>query len=397
MRVLAITNLFPNRQRPLLAPYNLQQLTALGELCELDIMATIPWFPGSRLLSRWTYSGRMHRVPRAEQYRGLWVEHPRVLYIPRMLGLSGPLYAASLLTRVLRYRGKIDVIFSAWAYPDGCASVALADLLGVPAVVKLHGSDANVLPELAGAQPYLRFLLPRAARVVAVSRQLGRRACQLGVDPERVAVVYNGIDSGLFHVRDRAQARAKLGLPRGRKIILYVGNLLETKGILDLSVAFEQVSARQPHSMLIAVGEGSARSVCEEYAHRIGPQMKLVGAVPFEEVSTWLAACDVLTLPSWNEGTPNVVLEAYACGRRVVATDVGGIPDLVHSDTLGELVAVRDPSALADALCRATEREYEPAEVASIGAHGDWQSNAAHLYQVLEAAIKTRRPKLRRR
>ena len=126
MRVLCITNLFPNRERPLLGTFNLYQLEALSELCQLDILATIPWFPGAKLLGKWTVSGRQDDVPRSEQYKGLWVERPRTLYVPRLLGLSGPLFAASLLPRVLPYRGKIDVVFAAWAYPDGCASVALA-------------------------------------------------------------------------------------------------------------------------------------------------------------------------------------------------------------------------------------------------------------------------------
>ena len=387
MRVLAITNLFPSHQRPLLAPYNLQQLSALSALCDVEIMATVPWFPGAKLLSKWTESGRMDSVPRAEEYEGLWVKRPRTLYIPRMLGLSGPLFAGSLLPRLLPYRGKIDVVFSAWAYPDGCASVALARFLGVPAVVKLHGSDINVFADRPGARPYLRYFLPRAARIVAVSRALGQRVCELGVAPERVAVVYNGVNGDLFRVRDRAEAREQLGLPQDRKIILYVGNVLDTKGCIDLADAFERVAKKQPNTMLVIVGDGAARPACDEYAGRIGSQMLMAGGQPFEKVATWMAACDVLTLPSWNEGTPNVILEAYACGRRVVASDVGGIPDLIDSDTLGELVPVRDRAALADALARAAETPYDPREVAAAGARGDWSANGAHLHEVLRAAV----------
>lgn len=391
MRVLAITNLFPSAERPLLAPYNLQQLLALSELCEVEILATVPWFPAARLLSRWTQSGRMDGVPRAEWYEGLWVQRPRILYMPRMLGLSAPLYAASLLPRVLGHRGRVDVVFSAWAYPDGCASVVLAAALGVPAVVKLHGSDVNELADRPGARPYMRRLLPRAAGIVAVSRALGHKVCELGVDPDRVSVVYNGVDGELFQIRDRAQARAALGLPADRKIILYVGNVLETKGALDLARAFEQVAAREPAAMLVMVGDGAARAACEEIAGRVGPSMRPVGGKPFSEIGQWMAACDVLTLPSWNEGTPNVILEAYACGRRVVASDVGGIPDLIDSPVLGEMVPVRDIAALADALCRAVTTEYDPAEVASLGARGDWAENGAQLHEVLQSAASARR------
>lgn len=387
MRVLAVTNLFPNSRRPLFSPYNRQQFAALGERCQVDVLATIPWFPGARLLGKWTLSGRMDEVPRAEEIDGLWVQHPRTLYVPRIPALSPLLFAGSLLPTLLPYRGKVDVVLGAWAYPDGCAAVALARVLGVPAVIKLHGSDVNVLSEQPVPRMYMRRLLPRASRIVAVSRALGKRVADLGVEPERIEVVYNGIDPTLFHCRDRAEARRTLGLSANERIILYVGNVLETKGVLDLAAAFEQVSARQPSTSLVIVGDGAAWAQCEEVAQRIGPRMRLVGGRPLHEISTWMAACDVLTLPSWNEGTPNVILEAFACGRRVVATNVGGIPDLIESELLGEMVPVRNPAALANALVRAAEQDYDPAAIATAGARGDWSASAARLYAVLLAAV----------
>jgi teichuronic acid biosynthesis glycosyltransferase TuaC len=390
MRVLALTTLFPNSQRPLLSPYNRQQFAALSRMCELEVLAAIPWFPGARMLSRWTVSGRLHVVPPVEEIDGMQVKHPRNLYLPRAVALAPVLFAGSLLPTVMRYRGKVDVLLSAWAYPDGCASVALAQALGVPCVVKLHGSDVNVMSEKPTPRAYMRTLLPRAARIVAVSRALGQRMVELGVEPRRVAVIYNGVDARLFQLRDRAAARVALGLPAIGRIILYVGNLLEPKGALDLAAAFEKMSARAPDSHLVMVGDGAARPACEEVAQRIGQRMQLVGSRPLEEIGQWMAACDVLALPSWNEGTPNVILEAFACGRRVVATDVGGIPDLVEDELLGEMVPVRAPDALAEALLRAVQRDYDPTEVAARGARGDWASSATHLYQVLQAAVAER-------
>ena len=391
MRVLAVTNLFPNAQRPLLSPYNLQQFAALGRLCDLEVLATIPWFPGARLLGNWTITGHLHAVPAAEEIAGLPVKHPRTLYIPRAPALSPLLFAGSLLPAIMPYRGKVDAVLGSWAYPDGCAAVALARLLGVPAAVKLHGSDINVLGEQPAPRAYMRALLPRAARIVAVSRALGRRVAALGVDPARVEVVYNGVDQALFHLRDQAEARRALGLPATGRIILYVGNVLETKGVLDLAAAFEKLSLRQPETTLVIVGGGAAMAQCEEVARRVGPRMQLAGGRPLAEIGTWMAACDVLTLPSWNEGTPNVILEALACGRRVVATDVGGIPDLIDSDLVGEMVPPRDPDALADALGRATTRDDDPAAIAAAGARGDWPTSAARLHQVLCDAVREAR------
>ncbi|WP_428261898.1 glycosyltransferase family 4 protein [Haliangium sp.] len=387
MRVLALTSLFPNSQRPLLSPYNRQQFAALGEMCELEVVGPVPWFPGARLFSRYTVSARMHLVPPVEEIGGMRVRHPRYLHLPRAIALSPLLFGGSLAREVLRYRGRVDVLLSAWAYPDGCAAIALAQALGVPCVVKLHGSDVNVLPERTSVRLYMRALLPRAARIVAVSRALGRRVTELGVAPDRVAVVYNGVDPELFHLRDRAAARTALGLPADDRIILYAGNLLETKGVHDLVAAFEDTVRRVPDARLVLVGDGPARAHCEEVARRVGPRLQLAGGQPLESMGSWIAACDVLTLPSWNEGTPNVILEAFACGRRVVATDVGGIPDLIDSELVGEMVPVRDRAALAAALARAAVRPYQPEQIAAAGARGDWPTSAAHLYEVLRAAV----------
>src|SRR5262249_57118840 len=84
VRVLAITKIFPNAAEPLSAPFNRQQFAALAKRCELEVMATIPWFPGAGLLSRWSSAGRLAQVPRREQIAGIEVSHPRTLFLPRL-------------------------------------------------------------------------------------------------------------------------------------------------------------------------------------------------------------------------------------------------------------------------------------------------------------------------
>ncbi|HEY5948251.1 MAG TPA: hypothetical protein VIV40_22295, partial [Kofleriaceae bacterium] len=142
LRVLAITKIFPNAAEPLAAPFNRQQFAALREHCELTILATIPWFPGAGLLSQWSSAGKLARVPRRETIHGMDVTHPRTLFVPRLaMSTWGPLYAASIAPAVARYRNQVDVVLGTWAYPDGFAAVLAARMLGVPCVVKLHGSD----------------------------------------------------------------------------------------------------------------------------------------------------------------------------------------------------------------------------------------------------------------
>ena len=386
-RVLVITKIFPNAAEPTSAPFNRQQMAALSRLCQVEVLATIPWYPGAGLLKSRSNAGRLTGVPRREVIDGIAVRHPRTLFIPRAgHGLWAPMYAASIAPMALRYRGKVDVILGTWAYPDGVAAVAIARLLGVPAVVKLHGSDMNVVAKLRGPQRLMRLVLPRAARVVAVSRALADEARALGVRDERIAVVMNGVDATLFRPMDRATARRELGLGANVRIVLYVGHLKETKGVLDLAAAFEKVAASHPDIHLAVVGGGDALAALTKLAVRWPGRVSLAGPRPLAEVPTWMAACDFLTLPSWAEGTPNVVLEALASGRRVVASAVGGVPDLLADRTLGELVPPRDVSGLADALARAAYTEYDPQEVADRGARGGWGDSAGRLLRVLREA-----------
>jgi glycosyltransferase involved in cell wall biosynthesis len=296
------------------------------------------------------------------------------------------MYAASLAPEAVRWRGKVDVVLGSWAYPDGFAAILLARALGVPVVVKLHGSDVNVIAQLPGPRRLMQWLLPRANRVVAVSRALADEIAGLGVPRERIALVMNGVDGELFRPRDRAAARAELGLDAAGPLLVYAGNLKASKGVLDLVAAFEQAAARHPTLRLAVVGGGDERAALDAAAARLGGRLIVAGGRPLAEMPVWMAASDALVLPSWNEGTPNVVLEALACGRRVVATTVGGIPDLVTGPELGELVPPRDPAALAAALVRAADAPYEPARVARLGARGGWDASAAALHEVLVAA-----------
>jgi teichuronic acid biosynthesis glycosyltransferase TuaC len=382
---LAITKIFPNAIEPLSAPFNRQQFAALAAHCDLDVMATIPWFPGASVLSKWSSAGKLSAVPRREQIEGLEVTHPRTLFFPRLAHVAwGPLYAASIAPALHEYRGKVDVVLGSWAYPDGFAAICAARMLGVPAVVKLHGSDINQLAKLPGPRAMLRWALPRAAHVVAVSQALATDVIALGVKPDRVSVVMNGVDATRFYPQDRLAARAGLGVSATAQLALYVGNLKPEKGVGELARAWPNVTRHLPHAELAVIGGGPQH---DDIVAKAGARAVMLGPQPPAKVAQWMAACDLLVLPSHNEGTPNVVLEALASGRRVVATSVGGIPDLITSPSLGTLVPPNNSAALAEALVSTLPRAYDPAVVAKLGARGGWAASAEALYDVLRATV----------
>jgi teichuronic acid biosynthesis glycosyltransferase TuaC len=389
MRVLILTKIFPNRAEPRSSPFNRQQFAALSRRCDVEILATIPWFPGASAFSKWSRAGRLLDVPATEIIDGVTVHHPRFMFLPKVgHGIAGPLYAASLARAAMRYEGRVDVVLGSWAYPDGFAAVTLARFLGVPAVIKLHGSDLNVVAELRGPRLLLGWAMSRAARIVAVSNPLRDKAIALGAAPAAVDVVPNGVDRARFHPSDRSEARRKLRIGDG-PVALYVGNVERHKGVVDLVRAFTHFREPGSRAQLFVVGDGAAMGECRRIADGNGAPVNFVGPRGHDEIPIWLAAADMLVLPSWNEGTPNVVLEALACGRRVVATSVGGVPDVVSTEAAGLLVPPKDPEALAKAMWRVLSEPYDPATVLAALANPDWDESAAMLHSSLERAVHT--------
>lgn len=392
LRVLAITRIFPNAVEPLAAPFNRQQFAELGKLCDLHVMATIPWFPGAGLTTK-SKSGSRRKVPRRDTIAGLDVSHPRVAYVPRLAGLSGALEVASLLPSFLPRRRDIDVILGSWAYPEGAASVALAAIAGVPAVIKVHGSDLNVQSTMFGPRTNLSFALPKADALVAVSAALGEKAISLGMARDRVHIVANGTDSSLFRVRDRDEARAELTWPGGawpKRLILYCGRIERAKGVMDLLEGFERIAARAPDLSLALLGDGGAMAEAKAKAAPLGDRVAFLGGRPLPEVPKWMSASTLVTLPSHAEGSPNVIREALACGRPVVGTNVGGIPELLGSDgDLGAMVPAKDPAALGEALLEIASRNFDAAAITARSG-GSWQDSAAALFAVLKSAVDER-------
>jgi teichuronic acid biosynthesis glycosyltransferase TuaC len=386
MRVVVITKIFPSSLEPLSAPFNLQQIGHLARRCDVEVLEAIPYVPLARALSVPARAARLAALPARERVHGIDVTYVRQLYVPRVgLPVAVPLYLASLLPHRDRLRSA-DAVLGTWAYPDGCAAILAARAARKPCVVKVHGSDVNVVLRTRAARAVAARVLPLADAVIAVSRPLADEVVSLGVLRSRVHLVMNGVDSALFHPRERTAARTDLGVARDARLVLFVGRLEPQKGIRELLDAFEHVRSRIPGSTLALVGDGVSRDEVRARVGRWDPAaVRLLGALPPAEVAVWMGACDVMTLPSWAEGTPNVVLEALASGRPVVATRVGGIPDVLQDPRSGILVPPRDAGALETALHEALVRPWDEAAVHASGP-GSWQESADAVAGVLERA-----------
>ena len=170
--------------------------------------------------------------------------------------------------------------------------------------------------------------------------------------------------------------------------MLFVGRVERAKGVLELVEAFARIADRAPDLSLVILGEGACLEEAKSAAAPLGARVRFLGARPLAEVPQWMAASTLVTLPSHAEGSPNVIREALACGRPVVATDVGGIPELLTTTPAGQLgamVPARDPAALADAILDTAGRDFDPHAIRAQSG-GSWEESASALLRVLESA-----------
>jgi glycosyltransferase involved in cell wall biosynthesis len=240
-----------------------------------------------------------------------------------------------------------DVIDAHYFFPDGVAAARLARRFGKPFVVTARGSDINLIAQLPAPRRMILDAARSAGRIIAVSGALKRAMVDLGIEAERIVVLRNGVDLSLFRPVPMADARRQLGLGPGR-VVASVGNLLPEKGH-DLVI---RAVAGMDNVGVVIVGEGPERRRLEALAKEleIGNRVHFRDVIPQDRLAILYSAADVLALGSMREGWPNVLLEAMACGTPVVATNVGGVREIVTTDEVGRVVAQRDYESLARAI-----------------------------------------------
>jgi glycosyltransferase involved in cell wall biosynthesis len=265
--------------------------------------------------------------------------------------------------------------------PDGLAAVLLGWELRLPVVCTLHGSDVRVYPYRSRiTRWFTRWSLRHAHALIAVSSELKSRVLSLS-DVSKVSVIPNGADSDTFKPASQLQCRSELGLPQEKKIVLFVGNLKPVKGIEFLLRAI--CTLRRDDLHLCLVGDGESRTSLIALANQLGISniCHFVGARRHDEVSLWLGAADCLVLPSLSEGLPTILVEAMFCRTPVIATDVGGVPELVQHGHTGLLVKPRNTSALAQGIAEILDNQtlrsalVERAELRVRG-RLTWEANA---------------------
>lgn len=386
LRILTFTSLFPTSADSNYGIFVYQRSAHLAQRPgnEVVVVSPVPWVPKWLKLRRWRAASQL---PFQEEIGGLTVLHPRYPLLPK---ISMPFHAllmflGSIATvRKLNRTARIDCIDAHFVYPDGLAALLLGKMLHVPVTISARGTDINLYPSYRLIRPMIRWTLLKADAVIAVSDSLKEAMVKLGIPPAKILVIPNGVDAERFYPMAREDAKRKLNLSLAVPLLVSVGALIRLKGHVTLVRAFAKIASRHPDLQLYLLGEGPLRIEIEALVRelKLETRVHLPGKRPNHELSLWFNAAELSLLTSTREGWPNVVTESLACGTPVVATRVGGIPEILHSQELG-ILADRTVESIADSMECALLKKWDRQAISNQTRARTWSIVACEVEKAL--------------
>jgi glycosyltransferase involved in cell wall biosynthesis len=285
-----------------------------------------------------------------------------------------------------------DVIHAHWAIPTGPAAVSAARRLGLPSVITMHGGDVYVNPEQGYdfptrwyVRPALRWTLRKAGALTAITEDCRQHALRAGAPTRSMHLVFNGTDLRRFSPGPAGAVDPRFG----PSMIFACRQLFPRKGIRFLVEAAAQLKPRFPDLKVVVAGDGFERPDLIALAERLGiaRDVTFLGWVPNSELPQYYRAAALSVIPSLEEGFGIPAAEAMGCETAVVASDAGGLPEVVEHGVTGLIVPRGDASALAGAI---GELLADPARRQRMGHAGreralrlfDWDRSAEQFEQI---------------
>jgi glycosyltransferase involved in cell wall biosynthesis len=388
IKTLTFSTLFPNAAQPIHGIFvanRLSHLLASGTVAT-EIVAPVPWFPFAN--AAFARYARYAATPDRERRFDTTVHHPRYPLVPKisMEMAPGLLYlgARRTVAAILRRGFDFDLIDAHYFYPDGVAAVLLGGAFGKPVVITARGSDINKIAEYPVPRRMILWAARRAHGLITVCQALKDRLVALGAGADRIRVLGNGVDLTAFRPQDREVLRARHAL--SGPTLLSVGNLVPLKGH---DIVIDALGALQSASLLIA-GAGPEREALARHAAKRGVEgrVRFLDQLPPEKLAEFYAAADVLVLASSREGWANVLLEAMACGTPVVASSVGGTPEVVTEPAAGLLVKERAAPAFAAAIARLLEHPPARGATRAYAERFSWDRTTAGQIELFRAILE---------
>ncbi len=389
MKILVSTTIFPNPVEINRGIYIKKQVMALSKLkdVKIKVIAPVPYFPAFLKSERYS---KYSRIPLKEKEDGFDVFHPRYFVTPKIFrSFHGILFFLSLKRFYLNIFNTFfpDIILGFWTYPEGFANVLFSKMMNLPVIIGCLGSDVNIYHDFHIRKRIISWSLKKADKILVVSNALKNGVIRMGIKEEKVKVIPNGIESDIFYPEDKNNARSRLSLNSDNIILICIARLSPEKGVDYLIKAF--AGLKDDMARLYIIGDGIEKRRLIELTQQTGlnGRVKFVGERPQKEIPDWINSADIVCLPSLSEGWPNVLMESLACGKPVVASRVGGVPEIITSDKLGILVPPGDVERLSEGIKMALKTSWDPHLIRSSVAHRTWNVVAEEIYQEIKLVI----------
>jgi len=386
MKVLVITNLYPNKTEPNRGIFIKHQITALSKLCDVKVIAPIPFYKD---LSEHIDKHSDHSEVLLDVLDGVEVLYPKYFYTPKIMrSLYGFFLLFSLypLCKRLEETYKPDVYLNFWMYPDGFSTALLAKIFKKKFILSARGCDLNHFSQYYFRGKMISYASRNANLNLVLTGKMRSILRGFGVSDEKIVNVFNGIKTDLFFSTDRKKAREKLALEQDIPIILFIGRFSEEKGVENLISAFDKITDDSANLLLIGDGPLKAKIEKQVYALKLTKKVKFIGELKQSELPDWINAANLLCLPSKREGWPNIVMESLACGVPVVASNVGAIPEIITSEEYGYLAEPNNAEDLAEKLDMALKREWKKKSVSGNPVIRTWEQLAKTIFSLLPKA-----------
>lgn len=287
-------------------------------------------------------------------HRFKWAEPKRFRALVHFKGFKDNLrlltYVVSLFFKLIKIivQYKIDIIHAHSTVPTGFLAVIVSKIVRIPSFVTAHGMDVNNFEKSQIFRYLIRVTMNNCNKAIAVSEDLALKMQLFEVDENNIVVLNNAINLKIFKPISNEEIRVKYNIKDQDILLLYVGYLDTFKGVFELMDAFFEIHKKNSKIKLLIVGEGPKRSELEEKSSKLKLNEFVIftDKISHDEMHKYYQASDIFILPSYSEGLPLSILEAMACGIPVVASNVGGIPEIIKDYENGLLVNLKDKNDL---------------------------------------------------
>jgi glycosyltransferase involved in cell wall biosynthesis len=302
-------------------------------------------------------------------------------YIPK---IGRRFYSVFLFLSILIHSGlwlkrkRNHILIASWAFPEAVATSWLSKIYNTKFFFKVHGTDINLHGDIKPRAKQIVAASKHANGILSVSKALKNKMIAMGVEGNKIKVIYNGVN------------HQKFGVPQAQKItdnyVLYVGNLKITKGVFELLEGFAKISVQFPHLKLVFAGPGSLKKQLLDKAKYlvIENNITFLGSVDHKYLPALMQHASVVALPSYNEGVPNVLLESMACGTPVLASNVGGIPEVIDPNICGQLINAKSSEEVSKGLLHLLENDWDSDLIKAHSKKFSWEKNRDELLTLLQ-------------